>query len=609
MKQHGHAATGAALALLALPVIIGGSLVAGVGGRGVSALPPVPVPPENPVTEAKRVLGKILFWDEQLSSDNTMACGTCHITGAGGTDPVLGLHPGPDAQFGTPDDMRTSPGVIRSDASDDYTPDALFGLRRQTTDRSAPPAIMAMYAPETFWDGRAGGEFVDPDTGAVLIATGGALENQVIAPPLSDVEMAHEARDWAQISEKLERSVPLGIATDLPPDVQGAIDAFETYPALFREAFGTNQISAARIAMAIATYERTLVPDQSPWDLFTLGDTGAMTPQQIDGWNLFRGLACATCHQPPLFTDLSFRNIGVRPTNQDRGRQDVSGLAQDRGKFKVPSLRNVGLKSSMMHTGEFQLMSTVFNLYLGPGAAGNTNRDPLLPVPVAIFQRDAITDFLENALTDPRVTAEQFPFDRPTLSIETPPNPSQLGAGTPGTGGLVPRMISVVPPNVGNLDFKIGVADALPGAQAFVAISTIPPSAGVLTPETLEGPFTLDGSGSGGGYATLHWPILGRPALEGDVVFMQWRVSDPGAVGGVALSRTARVELFCNGDCPSTCPADLALPYGALDFSDVTAFLNAFASMDPAADLAAPEGAFDFSDVTAFLGMFGAGCP
>ncbi len=609
MGRHGYAATGTALALLALPVILGGSLVAGVGGRGVSTLPPVPVPPENPMSEAKRVLGKILFWDEQLSSDNTMACGTCHITGAAGADPVLGPNPGPDGLSGTPDDMRTSFGVIRSDAADDYKPDAVFGLRRQTTGRSAPAAIMAMYAPETFWDGRAGQEFVDPDTGAMLIASGGALENQVIAPPLSDVEMAHEARDWAQISAKLEHAVPLGIATDLPPDVQGAIDTFESYPAMFQEAFGTDQISAARIAMAIATYERTLVPDQSPWDLFTLGDSQAMTPQQIDGWNLFRGFACATCHEPPLFTDLSFRNIGVRPTSEDRGRQDVTGLAQDRGRFKVPTLRNVGLKPSLMHTGDFQLMTTVFNLYLGPGASGNNNRDPLLPVLVPIFQRDAITDFLENGLTDPRVAAEQFPFDRPTLNIETPPNPSQIGLGTPGTDGLVPRMISVVPPNVGNLDFKIGIAQALPGAEAFVAISTSPPSGGVLTPETLEGPFTLDGSGSGGGYATLHWPILGRPALEGDVVFMQWRVSDPGAVGGVALSRTARVELFCTGDCPSTCPADLALPYGALDFSDVTAFLNAFASMHPDADLAAPEGAFNFSDVAAFLGMFGAGCP
>ncbi len=57
------------------------------------------------------------------------------------------------------------------------------------------------------------------------------------------------------------------------------------------------------------------------------------------------------------------------------------------------------------------------------------------------------------------------------------------------------------------------------------------------------------------------------------------------------------------------CPADLAEPFGQLDFSDVVAFLTAFAAMDPAADLAAPAGQWDFSDVVAFLGAFGAGCP
>lgn len=58
-----------------------------------------------------------------------------------------------------------------------------------------------------------------------------------------------------------------------------------------------------------------------------------------------------------------------------------------------------------------------------------------------------------------------------------------------------------------------------------------------------------------------------------------------------------------------TCPADLAPPFGSLDFSDVTAFLGAFATGEPAGDPAAPLGVFDFSDVVEFLAAFGAGCP
>ncbi len=63
-----------------------------------------------------------------------------------------------------------------------------------------------------------------------------------------------------------------------------------------------------------------------------------------------------------------------------------------------------------------------------------------------------------------------------------------------------------------------------------------------------------------------------------------------------------RLDLPCN-------PADLAQPFGVLDFDDVLAFLVAFGAMDPAADLAAPMGVFDFDDVLAFLVAFGAGCP
>lgn len=67
-----------------------------------------------------------------------------------------------------------------------------------------------------------------------------------------------------------------------------------------------------------------------------------------------------------------------------------------------------------------------------------------------------------------------------------------------------------------------------------------------------------------------------------------------------------QIELY--GGASDACPADLAEPFGTLDFSDVIAFLGAFASMDPSADLAAPAGVFDFSDVIAFLGFFGGGC-
>lgn len=314
-------------------------------------LPPVAFPPENPFSESKRILGKILFWDEQLSSDNTMACGTCHVPGRSGTDPRVGINPGLDGLSGTPDDKRGSPGMVYQDASLEYEAVEFFGLAPQVGTRKANSTIMAIFTPELFWDGRASSQFVDPETGEMIIATGGALESQAVAPVMNDLEMAHADRDWDQVRQKLQKARPLALASDIPPDMASAIAVNPTYPGLFGAAFGDRAITAARIGMAIATYERTLVPDQTPWDRFVAGDQNAMTPAQINGWNQFRVSRYAACHTPPLFTNNTFRNVGLRPIEEDRGRQDVTGDPADRGKFKVPSLRGIGLNATHMHTG------------------------------------------------------------------------------------------------------------------------------------------------------------------------------------------------------------------------------------------------------------------
>src|SRR5262249_13766846 len=155
----------------------------------------------------------------------------------------------------------------------------LFGHAEQVTPRSAPTFLGAGYAPELFWDGRASDIFVDPQTQQVRIAGGGALESQSVAPPLADVEMAQEGRSWSQIVATLQSAPPLAIATRLPADVTAAIAAHPSYPALFQAAFGDPAITATRIAFAIATYERTLVPDQTPFD------RGQLTPAQQAGRN------------------------------------------------------------------------------------------------------------------------------------------------------------------------------------------------------------------------------------------------------------------------------------------------------------------------------------
>ncbi len=388
--------------LAALPFVI----LIGFPGAAPAQLPPVPVPADNPVTPAKAVLGKALFWDEQLSSDNTMACGTCHQPRYGGGAARLHRHPGLDGKLRTADDGYGAAGIR--------------GTR--ITRRQPLSFLAAQHAPGLFWDGRAGGTFQDPLTRKALLAKDAALESQSLEPILNDAEMAHEGRSWKDVVSKLSQARPLALASNLPADVTAALEKHEDprYPDLFEAAFGDRGITPARIAYAIATYERTLVADQTPYDKFLAGDPTAITLQQINGFHAFQRAGCGKCHTPPHFTDFSFRNIGLRPPAEDPGRQEVTHRPQDRGKFKVPSLRNVGLRRRLMHNGRFSQLRETFLHYrrVGRGRGSDENLDPILEAGLYLEQTRAVEDFLVNALTDPRVREETYPFDRPTLRSE-----------------------------------------------------------------------------------------------------------------------------------------------------------------------------------------------
>ena len=525
------------------------------------SLGPPPAPPENPITEEKRILGKALFWDEQLSSDNTIACGTCHIPSAGGSDPRLDMgsrHPGLDGVYGGPDDRFASAGVRLADSNGDLTPEATFGFAPQVTGRRSPSPIGAAFFDELFWDGRAGGTFVDPQTGLVSIPSGGALETQALGPIISFVEMADEGRTWEDVITKLERVQPLALASNLNPDLTAALAVDPSYPELFENAFGTTDITAERIAYALATYQRTLHPDQTPWDLYQQGVSGALTSQELSGLSLFMSssLRCAQCHTPPLFSDGTYRNIGMRDIAEDNGRQGVTGLYSDRGKFKVPTLRNAGLRTRYFHNGDpswANLFLAVFIYNQGAGPFPD-NKDPILNnVFFSPGTASTIEAFINGGLTDPRVAAELPPFDRPTLRSEMGPTATYQGTGQPGSGGSVPRIEAFSPPRIGNAEYRVSVTDALGGAPALLALrdQAPGPGGGIVVggitqrkPTRVASRTQLAGAGAGQGFGTWTGEIPFDPALVGTNFWMQWLVRDPGAAGGVARSPWAEVTIF-----------------------------------------------------------------
>lgn len=526
-----------------------------------SILPPPPVPAGNPTTPDKALLGKALFWDEQLSSSRGVACGTCHILESGGADPrtPTSLHPGADGLFGTDDDVRGSPGVPRHLPDGRLAPAAAFGLQAQVTNRRAPSVINAAYATRLFVDGRADDVFRDPLTNAVVLPSGGALENQIAGPPVSDVEMAHLGRTWNDIANELPAMRPLALATQIPPALQQFLGN-DDYAALFARVFGSPGVTPTRIVFAIAAYERTLISDQSPFDRFLAGQA-ALTPMQSLGLQRFQTF-CAACHTDlapsvlatgPALDD--FRNIGVRPVAEDPGRFAVTQQAADRGRFKVPGLRNVALRGSWFHNGSQQSLSQVVDFY-ARGGDFTDNQDPLV---AAIGGHIFIADNLQlqallQSLTDPRVAAGAPPFDRPRLWSEGAQALAGFGVGTAGTSGRPLRIEGLGAPFRGNGGFGVGVDALAPGLFTFLLLDV----AGSPTPTSVLGqgvhlawtpalqllPVGLSQpDGSGGGYATAVFQIPAVPAAVGSY-WLQWAALDPAGPFGLVTSDALRVTVF-----------------------------------------------------------------
>lgn len=519
-------------------------------------LPPPPVPPGNPITTAKVDLGKALFWDEQMSSTNTTACGSCHVLEHGGSDPrTSGANatPGRDGIAGNADDVFGSPGVPRTLADGSYSLADSYRLRAQVTGRKAPSVINAAYVPTTFWDGRASPTFRDPQTDAVVLPGGASLESQVTEPPVSDVEMGHVGVSWGDVAAKIAASTPLRLAPAIPAQLSTWI-AGRSYPELFQEAFGTPDVTGARIALAIATYERVLVSNQAPFDQLLAGNPQALTPQENAGFQVFNGQGrCNVCHAGPRLTNDSFRYIGVRPQDDDLGRFAVTGNPGDRGRMKVPSLRNVELRAPYFHTGRFGTLEDVVDFYNRGGDFGAPNKDPnIRPLGLSPQQRANLLAFLRRPLTDARVSNQQAPFDHPALNQSSPRVPQTFGTGTAGTDGFVPHVVAVEPPYVGNPRFTVALDGGFAGKRAILAFSETSVPGGVLfngmrTYLDFSGPLLvrrlgpLAGAGPGTGFGSGSIAIPNDPNLVGRTFYGQVYVFD--VTPGVRFSATEAVAL------------------------------------------------------------------
>jgi cytochrome c peroxidase len=412
--------------------------------------------------------------------------------------------------------------------------------------RNANSSFTAAYSPRRlFWDGRAGSAFLDPQSGAVLIPQDAALENQALGPLVDTSEMAHGGATLTMVAGRLASARPLALATDVPATVRDWINS-RSYPALFEEAFGSADVTAVRVAMAIASYERTLNPTQTPFDAQN-GGASVLTQQELQGAQLFNANQCSGCHSGALLSDNNFRYIGVRPVNEDLGRFNVTNLPADRGAFRVPSLRNVELSAPYMHTGGLATLEEVVEFYNRGGDFTAPNKDNrIIPRNLTTQQKAALVAFLRRPLTDPRIPAETGPFARPTLFTESARAATIIGAGTPGNGGIAPLLTAIEPPVLGNQNFTVVLSRALGGATARLVVSSSDPGVQATVPTADFA--AVDVTADVDGLASAQLRIPYRSTLLGQTLYGRFYVNDPAAANGLAISPAFRITLFGNAD-------------------------------------------------------------
>lgn len=269
-----------------------------------SHFPQMQIPSDNPLTVEGVELGRHLFYDKILSRDNSISCASCHHQINGFSDPNT-FSVGVDGQLGTRQSM------------------ALVNLGWQNF---------------FFWDGR--------------VAT---LEELVFHPVRDPVEMDNT---WTEVEKRLRQH--------------------DRYPQMFFKAFGEPGVDSVKASKAIAQFLRTMISAESKFDLIYKFVNGIplsaneaflfqqVTPEELGGFDVFMSLNggdCLHCHIGPLMQINIFSNNGLDATFADLGRKGVTGNPNDAGRFKVPTLRNIGYTAPYMHDGRFNTLDEVIDHY------------------------------------------------------------------------------------------------------------------------------------------------------------------------------------------------------------------------------------------------------
>ncbi len=379
--------------LLGSATLVGVALSASVRGA-MAALPereeyrwqlprgfPEPrVPADNPMSDAKVALGRLLFYDRRLSGNETFSCGNCHQQSRAFADPL-------------------PRGV---------------GSTGEVHPRGAMGLANIAYAPVLTW--------ANPNVKS--------LEQQALLPMFG------------------ETPVELGLAGK-EAELLTKLRADSAYPRLFEAAFpgDTAPVSVRRVTQAIASFQRTLMSGSSPYDRYLAGDSSAISRSAIRGEALFfsERLECFHCHGGFNFTntvdykgkgfvEIEFHNTGLYNVDgkgaypaENPGIREHTGDAEDTGKFKAPSLRNIALTAPYMHDGSVATLDAVLSHYAAGGRSIRTganrgigSRNPykssfVKGFTLSLRERRDVLAFLHSLTDSVFITDQRFadPFASP----------------------------------------------------------------------------------------------------------------------------------------------------------------------------------------------------
>lgn len=235
------------------------------------------------------------------------------------------------------------------------------GIHHLQGGRSAPTAINRGFSTAQFWDGRAA-----------------TLEDQSTGPFVSPVEHGFANHD----------------------QLVARIGKFDGYKKLFKNVFGNETITKDQVGKAIASFQRTLISGNSPFDRFDYdGDEKAISESAKRGKKLFFDKArCNLCHFGTNFSDEKFHNIGIGWDGEalDLGRYNVTKDVKELGAFKTPTLREISRTAPYMHDGRFATLEDVVAHYNKGGVKNPFLDNQVIPLNLTASEIKDLIEMLRS---------------------------------------------------------------------------------------------------------------------------------------------------------------------------------------------------------------------